>query len=441
MSEALKTTRYFKRNGFKNTFYAVWERLSTKGVPYTYAAKTEEELEEERAFSRENHEIFYSILVPVYETKDDFLRAMIRSCLEQTYPAFELILADASKSDRPESIIRKYSDKRVKYIRLPENRGISENTNAALEHAEGDYCVLLDHDDTLTPDALYEVTKAIREARKNGIEPNMLFSDEDKTDIMESVYFGPHLKDKLNLDLFLSNNYICHLTTIKTELLKKLKFRDEYNGSQDYDLFLRVIGETCFEGKKRITANDERIIHIERVLYHWRCHEASTAQDPAAKEYAYSAGKRAIEDFLKEHYNGETVTELLHKGFYRVDWGENIFEKRPEVGAIGGMVIKKGKYATGILKLEGDDKPEYQGLNSHFSGYMHRAHLIQEAFALDIRTIKASPELSETLAQLLKDLEADTSEEAAWEASLAFSGELKKRGKILLFDPAYNIKF
>ncbi|MBR6004049.1 MAG: glycosyltransferase, partial [Lachnospiraceae bacterium] len=255
-------------------------------------------------------DIKFSVLVPIYETKKEHLTAMIDSVLSQLYTNFELILADASVTTGPKEIIDEYADKdaRVKYVRVAENKGISENTNVALAAATGDYCALLDHDDLLTPDALYEIAVKLSMARVKQTTINMIYSDEDKTNGDNSKYFGAHLKQNLNLDLIMSNNYICHFTVIKTDLLKKLKLRGEYNGSQDYDLFLRVIAES----------EPQNILHINKVLYHWRCHEASTASNPASKDYAYVSGRRAIEDFVKTKFGCEPkVIELQHKGFYK----------------------------------------------------------------------------------------------------------------------------
>lgn len=155
--------------------------------------------------------LLFSILVPTYRTPENYLREMIDSVLAQTYGSFELILADASGDESVKQVVDTYEDKRIRYIRLAENKGISGNTNEALKHATGLYTGLLDHDDLLTPDALYENAMAIAEARSRGIRPQLLYSDEDKCDENGENYFCPHKKEEFNLDLILSNNYICHL--------------------------------------------------------------------------------------------------------------------------------------------------------------------------------------------------------------------------------------
>ena len=168
----------------------------------------------------ERRELF-SILVPAYETDVRHFREMIDSVLAQTYEDWELIIADASPSDKLTQEMGYYKDGRIRYLRLEENRGISENTNAALAAAGGSYIGLLDHDDILEPDALYRMMEAIRRVvRETGTEPQMLYSDEDKGDGDMQRFYEPHRKEKFNLDLILSNNYICHFLVMKRELIQ-----------------------------------------------------------------------------------------------------------------------------------------------------------------------------------------------------------------------------
>lgn len=438
MGNLKKTIRYLKRNGIMNTCYAVQERLLLKrGVPYSYAPIDDAEYERQSRFCESLSDApRFSILVPVFETPEKYLRAMIESCLNQSYGNFELLLADASKTDAPHAIIASYKDCRIKYFKLYENKSISENTNECLDKVLGDYCVLLDHDDLLTTDALYENAKAIVEARKAGIKLRMIYSDEDKTDSEGSGFFEPHHKEKLNLDLLLSNNYICHLSTIEKDLIRKLRFRHEFNGSQDYDLFLRCVGEILFEDGKLNLENEKQIYHIEKVLYHWRCHELSTAFDPAAKEYAYEAGERAIKDFVKNHFGEVPVHGIKHRGFYRVEWGNRLFELRPDIGAVGGMSISKNKIAHGILTEDGQEK--YQGVNSHFSGPQNRMDLQQSVYALDIRTITVSPEFKQDYDFCMMKLGRKPDDSTVELASRELGEMLSKKGKRILFDPELN---
>lgn len=436
MSNLSKTVSYLKRNGISNTYYAVKERLFVKDVPYTYAKISEAEaLKQREKYPLLKAPVKYSILVPVYETAEKYLREMIESCLNQTYYNFELIIADASDSNKPKDVIFTYEDTRIKYIRLVENKGISENTNEALKYATGDYCALLDHDDVLTENALYEMTQAIMASKESGMKAKFLYSDEDKCNSDRTIYFEPHYKQDLNLDLFLSNNYICHLSVIETGLIKELGFRKDYNGSQDYDLFLRVVGRLLFDGKERIENGDKMIVHVPKVLYHWRCHELSTAYNPDSKQYAYIAGKRAIQSFVKEHFGDYKVKSTSHLGFYQIDWGNDLFTVRPDIGAIGTVMTKFGKITRGIINEDGTE--DYIGLDKHYSGYMHRLSLMQEAYALDIRTIIPSEGVKK-LYDEMAELANGASEEEIRAISLSFAKELHKKGLKILFKPLGN---
>ena len=199
-------------------------------------------------------------------------------------------------------ILEEYAakDPRIRYTVLAENEGISENTNAALAMAQGDYIVLVDHDDIVPENALYEFAAAIRE----DASIDMIYSDEDKISMDGKKYFEPHFKPDFNLDLLCSVNYICHLFVASHDLVARVGgFRQEFDGAQDYDFIFR-----CTEA-----ANE--ICHIPRVLYHWRCHKDSTASNPESKLYAFEAGSRAI----MAHYERVGIAaEKVEKG---VDYG------------------------------------------------------------------------------------------------------------------------
>lgn len=388
MSNLKKTLYYFERNGIKKTVYAVLERFFLKQESYTYEKADAGRLKEQKTY-RFTFPCRFSILVPAYETKEAYLRKLIESVLVQTYGDFELIIADAGKSGRTEQIIKSYSDERIVYMSLENNGGISENTNAALKAAKGDYIGLLDHDDFLEPDALFAMARAIEDKKRTGEEVSFLYSDEDKCNSEGNIFFEPHRKKDFDLDFMLSNNYICHFLVMKAELMKELAFRKEYDGAQDYDLILRAAESVIREyGEK---AAKVKICHIPRILYHWRCHEESTAANPKSKEYAYSAGKRAIEAFLKEMGWKADVAETSHVGFYNIITND-IFSDIGRVGAAGGKVVGPGgKIRAGIY--EEDGKIPFLGQYVHFSGYMHRAAMKQSAFALDLRCIKIRQDL------------------------------------------------
>ena len=236
-----KTINYSKKNGYKEALYAACERVLAKyHADYHYEKPTKESLLQQKK-EQEGYTTSFSIVVPAYETKSEYLITLIDSCLEQSYEKWELLIADGSQSNIVEQCVARYRDERIHYVRLAENGGISVNTNQALSYATGEYCGLLDHDDWLTPDALFEMAKLIHEAKNKGIIPVMLYSDEDKSDSKGEVFFDPHFKLDFNPDLILSNNYICHFCVVKTELLQKFQLRKEYDGAQDYDLVLRIV--------------------------------------------------------------------------------------------------------------------------------------------------------------------------------------------------------
>lgn len=302
---------YMKHFGPKEFWIRLTERFQADDVDYEEWYKnhkpTMEELQRQRDTEFE-YEPLISILVPVYNTPEEFLKQMIQSVRKQTYGKWELCIANANPANETVAEILRISstkDERIKVKDVPENEGIAQNTNAALAIATGDYIGLLDHDDLLTPDALYEVVKAINENDR----PQVLYSDEDKVTMDLSEHFQPHMKPDYNKDLLRSNNYITHFFVADRTLVEEVGGEDgEYNGAQDYDLILK-----CTERAKGIA-------HIPRILYHWRVHKASTADNPASKMYAFDAGKRAIEDHLKRCGEIGKVSHEKDLGFYRVKY-------------------------------------------------------------------------------------------------------------------------
>lgn len=395
-----RTIRYLKKNGIKQAYYAVKERVNAEIKDhYTYQPVSDlvlrEQIEDGKRFSYK-----FSILVPAYETQEKHLRAMLDSVIGQTYGNFELLIADASETDLVETVVKSYQDKRISYRRLKQNAGISANTNQALMYATGDYAGLLDHDDVLTPDALYEMADCIWEAEQDGIELQLLYSDEDKCNEDESNYFELNKKPEFNLDLILSNNYICHFLVLKRQLMQELGFRTVCDGAQDFDLVLRAVNRMLGKDKKRRTKKELPIAHIPAVLYHWRCHEASTAENPASKQYAYDAGKRAVEDFLRAREWKGSVSHIRHLGFYRVDYQPDLLTNRPDTAVVGGKLINRENKITGGL-YDAQGEPVYLGLHKEFSGYLHRAALQQEAEMVDVRCMVVSPEAEEILEEFI----------------------------------------
>ncbi|WP_262378637.1 glycosyltransferase family 2 protein [Luteimonas viscosa] len=250
----------------------------------------------------------FSVLVPVYNTPEQWLRRCIESVLAQAYPHWQLCLADDASSDPAVSrVLEEYAakDPRVRVVRRERNGHIARASNTALEMATGAYVALLDHDDELRPHALLEMAQAI--AGDPALD--LLYSDEDKLD-GDGQRFDPYFKPDWDPDLLRSQNYVCHLSVIRTSLVRAVGgFRPGFEGSQDHDLVLR-----CSE---RI--DPARIRHIPKVLYHWRAIEGSTALTRDAKDYAAAAGVRAVDEHLRRCHPGARAEELSH-GHYRVRW-------------------------------------------------------------------------------------------------------------------------
>lgn len=391
---------YFQKHGLRALFKKSVHKIQNIQDDYDYNEwyKKVRITDEELAKQRESAADFamqptFSIVIPVYATPEKFLRRMLDSIREQTYPKFEVCLVDATpyakiqhdpaQGRTPQEVLAEYAaaDSRFRYETLTENLGIAENTNAAIRMATGDFIVLADHDDELEPQALYECARAINAHP----DAQVLYSDEDKVDFEDIYYFEPHFKTDFNPDLLRSVNYICHLFVARRSLLdaiaetaadgQKIYERSVYDGAQDYDLILRatekaqamerarlascanasdanvvtsaqqsdtvasttagVDGQTSaaeMSAQPAIAAalnpldqellrqgrfTSSNIIHIPMVLYHWRAHQASTAQHPEAKLYAFEAGARAVYDHCKRvGLPIQKVEQGITYGFY-----------------------------------------------------------------------------------------------------------------------------
>ena len=225
--------------------------------------------------------IRFSILVPLYNTPEKFLREMIDSVTAQTYPDWELCLADGSDDEHGYvgSVVRSYADERIRYGKLSENLGISGNTNKCFEMATGDYIGLFDHDDILHPTALYEYMKVICSEDADYIYCDETTFSGSSIDHMITLHFKPDFAP----DNLRANNYICHFSVFSKELVEKCgTFRPEFDGSQDHDMILRL------------TQAAKHITHIPKILYYWRSHAGSVASDINAKTYAIDAAKGAV---------------------------------------------------------------------------------------------------------------------------------------------------
>ncbi len=306
-----KTWRCYKENGFKYALQKIKDRFAHR-QNFSAAMRplyTPEELEAQRQY-KFSKDIKISILVPLYNTPEQFLHEMIRSVLDQTYSNWELCLADGSDQKHAEvkSICKKYAsiDQRIKYRKLEKNLGISENTNACIDLSTGDYIALFDHDDLLHPAALYDVMVEICE---NGAD--FVYTDEatfESPNVKKIITV--HCKPDFAIDNLRANNYICHLSVFSREVLEKAgKFRHEYDGSQDHDMILRL------------TENAKKIVHIPKILYLWRSHPMSVAMDINSKTYAIDAGKRAVRDSIRRAgYDAVVESSRAFPTIYRVKY-------------------------------------------------------------------------------------------------------------------------
>ena len=444
-----KTANYMKRNGIRKAVGMAYERLTAPyDAGYSYAPPSKKELDGQRK-AVFGYMPLISIAVPAYETKVEFLDALIDSVAAQTYENWELILADASESGhvmecvekKKKSLPGKLADK-IKYHALSNNEGISGNSNQAICQAAGEYIALLDHDDLLTSDALYEMVKAVNTLlEEENVRPKLLYSDEDKCDEKGENFREPNIKSEFNFDFLLSNNYICHFLMMEAELMRKLRFRAAYDGAQDYDLILRAVADI----------REEEIVHVEKVVYHWRCHVLSTAGNSGSKRYAYEAGKKAVQDFLEKKGIRGLVCDTEHVGFYRITYEPDLLTARTDVAAVGGSVLDKGnKITSGILLKDGSCP--FQGLYSFFSGPANVASVVRDAWALDARTLILRGEDIPLFEDLVKVPYVERFEERdkaycnqldenIWrQRSMALCNAFRERGERLVWDPQIRVK-
>ena len=410
-----KTYYYLKKNGLKSAVLAAMERLEkSENDGYQYVQPSEGELAKQRQVSRDG-EILFSILVPVYRTPERYFLEMIQSVLDQTYANWELLLGDASPDESLRKLAENAGDNRVRYVKIAENKGISANTNVILEMAQGSYIGLLDHDDTLTPDALFEVYRAIQKSKSAGKIARMLYTDEDKDDGEMQFFYDVNKKPAFDQDYLWSNNYICHFTVLEAGLMKELKFRPEFDGAQDFDIFLRAVRKIAEENEN--CYKDSQVVNISRVSYHWRCHMDSTAVNPQSKLYAYEAGKRAVEEDLKVRGIEAKVKHSKHLGFYEVQFAD-IFRDRPQVAMVAGPVFEKGRMVGGARDEHG--KLLYDGLRKGFSGgHLHRASVWQQCRQADFSNAIFREDL---LLEFLKSQGLSSREEL-----LSYNGECADR--------------
>ncbi len=300
---------YLGRKGLKETIIRIVRQLTRFHTRMDYPSWYKRHQPSKTQLERQRRETFpepvtFSIVIPLYRTKETYLKELLDSVLAQTYPHWELCLADGSGPENSlEEAVKRFAggDERIHYQLLSENLGIAENTNAAIKMSAGDFVVLADHDDLIAPNALYECAKALQRHK----DAEVLYTDEDKIDMSGKTHFEPNFKPDFNIDYLRSLNYICHMFVVKRGLLERVGLlKAEFDGAQDYDFILR-----CCE-------QAGQIYHIPKVLYHWRCHMDSTASNPESKLYAFEAGRRALEAHYKRVGLPATVENASYLGMY-----------------------------------------------------------------------------------------------------------------------------
>lgn len=331
-----KTLRYWKNYGLKNTIKKVCQKLSGQRDYGNYEDFLKKYGVKEEELARQRQEVFengpcFSIAVPLYQTKEKYLREMIESVQAQTYTNWELCLADGSGREHSlQPVVGEYiaKDKRIKYCLLDSNEGIAGNTNEALKMADGDFVVLTDHDDLLSPEALYQCAKAVQKESQTDV----IYSDEDKVDMSGKKFFEPHFKSDYNIDLLCTMNYICHLFVVRKDVMERAGlFESCYDGAQDHDFILRC------------TEKAEHIVHIPKVLYHWRCHAQSTSENPESKLYAFENGCKAV----KAHYDRIGIPAEVEQGpFYGMYRTHYLWKEQPLVS----ILIPNKDHVTDLKK-------------------------------------------------------------------------------------------
>ncbi len=345
-----RAARYVYQNGasgiYRNVENKVKHRIENN--PYAKRKRAREFLtkimptEEEKAKQRERvftKDIKISVLVPLYNTPERFLRDMITSVTGQTYQNWELCLADASDEAHTQvaEIVKEYADKdsRIVYKKLENNAGIAENTNECICMASGNYLALFDHDDMLHPCALYACAKVIEKE-----DAEFVYTDEAtfEGDDLENIV-TLHFKPDFSVDNLRGVNYICHLSVFKKALVDEVgMFRPEYDGSQDHDIIMRL------------TDAAKKVCHIPSVLYFWRCHQMSTAMNIDAKSYAILAGRNAVADAEKRRgYPATVYSTQICKTHYRMDYEI----KHPKITiVIDGTNAKTERVAYTVAAIE-----------------------------------------------------------------------------------------
>lgn len=311
ISDISKFCNYIAYYGFTRALHKVYSTIKKrvkirKFIKTSLPEKEILELQKKSCFIKAP---LISIITPLYNTPIQYLRDMIDSVCNQSYENWQLCLADGSDTiNHVEEEVNRYCIKcpgKIKYIKLKKNKGISENTNECIRLADGDYLAVLDHDDILAPNALFEVVKAINEK-----DADVIYTDEAIFRTKVGKVVAVHLKPDFAIDNLRANNYICHLLVFRKRILDKVgMYRKECDGSQDHDMILRI---------SEISKN---IVHIPKVLYFWRAHNYSVAGDINSKKYASEAGIKAVSDHLsRQGIRAEVKSSKDYPVIYKVDY-------------------------------------------------------------------------------------------------------------------------
>ena len=378
--------RNMQRLGYYGSVKGIMRKLNSKSIERkarlqhgtaSFPDATERSKESSEEFSRH---IKFSIIVPLYNTPEKFLREMIDSVCAQTYGNWQLCLGDGSDAEHGyvEEICRGYAEKdsRVCYRRLEKNEGISGNTNQCLKFADGDYIGLLDHDDVLHPCALYLYMHEICDN-----DADYIYSDETtfKGNSINNM-ITLHFKPDYAIDDLRANNYICHFSVFARELLDGTElFRPQFDGSQDHDMILRL------------TSRAKHIVHVPKILYYWRSHNGSTAKNINTKSYAIDAAKGAVTDHLtKSGFNNFEITstrafETIFRIKYEINGDplvsiiipakDNVFDTKRCISSI----FQKSTYDNYeiILMDNGSAQPETEAYENEISKD-HRVKVVHD---------------------------------------------------------------
>lgn len=299
-------SRFLARRLFRHELYSIVDaQAETKW--YRENTPTQNDLAKQKN-TKFSYEPLISLVCAAYHTDLKYLNILIRSLNQQSYSNWELCIADGSEDRSVEEYVAKKlkDNPKIRYKRIGNNLGIAGNTNEAIKMAEGDFIGFIDHDDSLRPDALFEVVKAINEK-----DPDFVYTDEDKIINKKGELGNLFFKPDYSPDYLFSCNYINHFSVVRKSILDRIGLlRSEYDGAQDYDFLLRMI--------EIVPA--EKIVHVSKPVYHWRMTEDSTALNPESKRWAFDAGRRAIQDYMDRNGKNAVVSDGPYLGTYMVKY-------------------------------------------------------------------------------------------------------------------------